>query len=100
MMAAAAAIPMEEGWIILIGLLQVIPVFTLVPRFVLSLRELYALDLRGRCGSEIDTDLGLTSQLGHGAVASMVVFSKGGESEGFELSNLNAVATGEGASSV
>lgn len=39
------------------------PVFTLTPRFILSLRALYACDVRNRCGSGIDTGFGLSESL-------------------------------------
>ena len=43
--------------------MQDVPAYVLTPRLVLSLRELYARDLRGRCGSDIDTAFGLTSSI-------------------------------------
>lgn len=67
----------ESRWAILCGTIQFVPTFTLTPRLILSLRELYARDLRGRCGGEIDTAFGLTSTCGHSAAASVVMFANG-----------------------
>ncbi|KAF8558825.1 hypothetical protein OG21DRAFT_1519573 [Imleria badia] len=39
---------------------EYVPVFTLTPRFILSIRELYARDVQGRCGAGIDTGFGLS----------------------------------------
>jgi len=63
------------------GVAEYVPVFTLVPRFFLSLRELYARDFRGRCGGDIDTAFGFTSA-GDGAVESMVMFVDAEQGEG------------------
>ena len=77
-----------EGWRgLLIGMAQTIPCYTLVPRFILNLRKLYARDLRGRRGSEIDTAFGFTSAFGHGAAASTIVFADGRQNEGEEQSD-------------
>ena len=64
--------------VVLFGIAEFVPAFVFTPRLVLSLRELYARDLRGRCGSDIDTAFGLTSS-GHGAVASQIVFAEGSQ---------------------
>ena len=64
--------------------MEYIPPYTLVPRFILSLRKLYARDLRGRPGSEIDTAFGFTSVSGHGAGASAIMFAEGGQNVGSE----------------
>lgn len=49
------------GWqLILVFILQTVPMFTLAPRFILSMRELYAQDVQGRCGEGIDTGFGLS----------------------------------------
>ena len=74
-----------DGWrVILLATIQYLPAFTLVPRFILSLRKLYARDLQGRRGSEIDTAFGLTSASGRGAVASAIMFADAGQNEGLE----------------
>ena len=70
-----------SGWWTLLFLAEYIPILTLVPRFILNLRELYARDLQGRCGSNIDTAFGLTSASSHGPVASAIMFSEDGQSE-------------------
>ena len=73
-----------SGWWILLGVAEYIPIFTLVPRFILNLRELYARDLQGRRGSDIDTAFGLTSASSHGPVASAIMFAEGAQNEGEE----------------
>ena len=73
-----------NGWIILIGMMEYIPLYTLVPRFILGLRALYARNLQGRRGSDIDTAFGFTSTSSHGAVASAIMFADAGQNEGLE----------------
>lgn len=51
-----------SGWWTLLGVVQYVPGFTLVPRFILSLRKLYARDLGG------DTAFGLTSASSRGTI--------------------------------
>ena len=71
----------DRGWVVLSGMIEYVPAFTLVPRLILSLRELYARDLQGRRGSEIDTAFGLALAPARDALASTIVFADGGESE-------------------
>ena len=73
-----------DGWWILLMVGSSIPIFTLVPRFILNLREFYARDLQGRRGSDIDTAFGLTSTSSHGPTASAIMFASGGQNEGRE----------------
>ena len=74
-----------EGWgAIPLALAQLIPPYTLVPRFILSLRKLYARDLRGRRGSDIDTAFGFTSVFSHGVDVNAIVFADGGQNKGLE----------------
>ena len=68
-----------NGWGILLLVVEWIPISTLVPRFILNLRELYACDLQGRRGSNIDTAFGLTSASSHG------LFVEDGRNEGEEI---------------
>ena len=74
--------PTNGWWQVLIGVVQYIAPFTLVPRFVLSLRELYARDLKGRVGGDIDTAFGLTSESGRGAALSAIKFAASAQNEG------------------
>ena len=64
---------------------QCIPAFTLVPRFILSLRELYARDVQGRRGSNIDTAFGLASVSTHGALTT-IMFADGRQNGELEQS--------------
>ena len=74
-----------DGWrLILVGVVELIPLYTLVPRFILSLRKLYVRDLPGRRGNEIDTAFGSTPAFGRGAVASTMVFADAEQNEGLE----------------
>lgn len=68
-------------WMILLGGVQYIPTFTLIPRFILNLRELYASDLRGRREGDIDTAFGLASSFGHGGAMSAMMFAEAGQNE-------------------
>ena len=79
----------------LIGILAYAPTFVLTPRFVLRLRDLYARDLRGRCGSDIDTAFGLTSY-GYAAVASRIVFAECKQNMGKEQGEERDDEQGEG----
>ncbi|KAF8126741.1 hypothetical protein EV363DRAFT_1401554 [Boletus edulis] len=59
-----------------------VPVFTLPPRFILSIRALYARDLRDRRGYGIDTGFGISS-LGNSSVGgTAIVFADMEGSEG------------------
>lgn len=43
-----------------LAVLEYVPLFTLTPRFIISIRELYARDVQGRRGGGIDTGFGLS----------------------------------------
>ncbi|KAF8124714.1 hypothetical protein EV363DRAFT_1435185 [Boletus edulis] len=64
-------------------ILETVPVYTLGPRFIISIRELYARDVQGRRGSGIDTGFGL-SLSSHGAEETGVVFADVEWNEGME----------------
>ena len=84
MLSVTANIP-TDGWpAILFWTVELIPAITLVPRFILGLRALYARHVRGRRGSEIGTAFGFTSSSGHGAVASAIMFADAGQNEMLE----------------
>ena len=60
MLAASGKLP-TGGWqLIFVLTLEFVPIYTLTPRFIMSVRELYAHDLRGRCVGGIDTGFGLS----------------------------------------
>ena len=80
-LAASGKIP--TGWQAdLFVILQYVPMFTLSPRFMQRIRELYARDVQGRRGEWIDTGFGLSS--GRGAGRSAIVFADVEQSEGSE----------------
>ena len=61
--------------------LEFVPMFTLSSRFILSIREMHADDMRGRRGSGIDTGFGL-SVSGRDAVETVLVFADVEQNEG------------------
>ena len=78
-----ARIPSDGWWILLTMLPQFIPTFIIVPRFILSLRELYACDIQGQRENDTDTAFGLTSASSqHAAAASAIMFAEAGQNEG------------------
>ena len=74
--------PTNGWWQVLIGVVQYVAPFTLVPRFILSLRELYTQELKGKVGGDIDTAFGLTSESDRGAALSTVKFAASAQNEG------------------
>jgi len=64
-------------------ILQLVPIFTLTSRFIISIRELYAHDVRGTRGEGIDTGFGLPSH-GGSAGGTVVMFAGFGRDEGAE----------------
>lgn len=82
---ASSGIRVNPGWPLTLHLVvEFIPAITLVPRFILSLRKLYAHDLLGRRGNNIDTAFGLASASGHSTDVSTVMFADAGQNEGLE----------------
>jgi len=66
-------------------LLGYVPISTLTPRFVLSMREMYARSVYGGRGHGIDTGFGLTALSGHAGVSrSSIAFADVGERDGLE----------------
>jgi hypothetical protein len=64
-----------SGWqAILLFLLAYVPLFTQIPRFIMSIREMYAHGARGGRGDGIDTGFGLTSS-GRDAGRTAIVFA-------------------------
>ncbi|KAI9457051.1 hypothetical protein HD554DRAFT_1830403 [Boletus coccyginus] len=67
------------GWqIIFVGFVETVPIATMAPRFVLSMRELYARDVRGGRRDGIDTGFGFSALASHGTSRSAMVFADGG----------------------
>ncbi|KAG9310095.1 hypothetical protein JVU11DRAFT_9706 [Chiua virens] len=62
-----------------------IPLYTLTPRFVLNVRELYACDVEGHGGRDIDTGFGLSTERGvGGSPIGTMAFAEGGEIAGLD----------------
>lgn len=77
----------SDGWrIVLLGPTGAIGVVTLVPRFILTLRQLYEHGVQSsHCGSGIDTPFGLASASGwRGTLGSAIVFLDAGQNEGLQ----------------
>ncbi|KAN0092658.1 hypothetical protein V8E55_003442, partial [Tylopilus felleus] len=77
---AATVITSSVAWQYL---LVYVPMFTLTPRFILSIRRLYARDVHGRRGEGIDTGFGLSSS-GRGAAGGSIVFADVEQNEDLE----------------
>lgn len=70
-LAATKRLP-AGGWqVIPLSILENVPMYTLGPRFIMSIRKMHARDVQGRRGSKIDTAFGLYD---HGADG-IVVFA-------------------------
>ena len=69
------------GWQGILLTLESVSLFTLIPRFIVSIREMYARDVRRR-GDGIDTWFGLSSSGRSGGTA--IVFADDGQNEGLE----------------
>ena len=93
----AANVPSDQGWIVLVTAIQFVPAFTVAPRLVLSLRELYARDSRGRRGGDIDTAFGMTSVSGQSAAVTTMMFAGAGQNEVEEI-QMEARAIGSASS--
>ena len=82
-LAASRTLPMHGWQLMLLNAVQYVPLFSLIPRFIISLRELYARDVEGRrsgAGGGIDTGFGLSSSSG-----TAILFADFEESEELEL---------------
>ncbi|KAN0092667.1 hypothetical protein V8E55_003451, partial [Tylopilus felleus] len=67
-----------EGW----ETLQFVPIFTLTPRFIIKVRELYARDIQGRRCEGIDTGFGWPSlDCDTGGTVTTVEFAEAGDEE-------------------
>lgn len=84
-----AGLNTADGWSLLVSsTLRTIPLVTLVPRFILNLREIHGRDLQGRRGSNIDTAFGLGTGFGESAVRSGFAdaeWQNGSEEQGNEI---------------
>ncbi|KAF8442247.1 hypothetical protein L210DRAFT_1054374 [Boletus edulis BED1] len=82
-LAASGKLPLGGWRLMLLCVVQFVPLFTLLPRFIMSIRELYARDVQGRRGEGIDTGFGLTSS-DQEASETALVFVGVEEAEGLE----------------
>ena len=95
MVGATANVSWNSWWIVLGGMMEYVPAFTLTPRLILSLRKLYARDLRSRDGSDIDTAFSLVSTSDDATITmSVVTFADTGQNEGDRQGE--GIRTGEG----
>ena len=87
----------EGRVVIVLGSSTNVPPHTLTPRFIMNIRELYALDTQGHC--DIDTGFGLSASgagRGAGGTATIgtIAFVEGGEIGG--SNDGEEIATAEG----
>ena len=74
-----------NSWFNILGTtLQTIPPVTLVPRFILNLRDIHARSLQDRQGSNIDTAFGLGPEFEQGAIRSAIEFAESRQNESKE----------------
>ncbi|KAF8548549.1 hypothetical protein OG21DRAFT_749256 [Imleria badia] len=86
LLRGSGELPMGGWQAVVFFILEYVPMYTLTPRFILSIRELYARDVAGRRGEGIDTGFGL-SLSGRDAVGTAMVFAdvqQNGRSEDVE----------------
>ncbi|KAF8126820.1 hypothetical protein EV363DRAFT_1347544, partial [Boletus edulis] len=79
----------SKGWVAQVLVIAAnIAAYTLIPRFVINVRELYMLDSQGLCNHDIDTGFGLSSGARHGVggttTIGTIAFAQGGAPEGSE----------------
>ena len=89
--------PLITAWLIVLGLLSVITLYPIMPRFIISIRMLYERDSRGRCQG-IDTGFGVSSRMmDEGPVVSAIAFAdvgRGRDVEGDEEMQLEELGDG------
>ena len=85
------SVPSSSWQTIPVGVLEKIPPFILIPRFIMGLRELYSCNFRGR---DIDTAFGFGSMSLHGAGGSTIMFADIEENESEEQSSEGEVEQG------
>ncbi|KAF8123687.1 hypothetical protein EV363DRAFT_1587224 [Boletus edulis] len=93
----------SEGYIA--GVLQfvsIVPVFTLTPRFVINVRELYVLDTHGHWDHDVDTGFGLSSgrrrSMGVSTTIGTIAFAEPAATGGLEDEEVTAAAEERAAS--
>ena len=69
LLAASGDIPVSGWQMVPTVIVELVPLYTLAPRFILNIRELHARDVQGRHVRGIDTGFGLSSL--HGAKSTM-----------------------------
>ena len=89
---------MDELGGMLFSAMPFVTLYPLVPRFILGLRALYARDLRGRRGGEIDTAFGLNSVSDRGTLASTIMFADAGRNGGEEVQMEDRESSGDDSS--
>ena len=85
-----------QGWVYYVLLVvSNVPLYTLTPRFVVNIRELYALDIVSRRGGDIDAGFGLSSRASRGVGSTTVgtiVFAEVGRTGGLNNDEETVVA--------
>ncbi|KAG9316930.1 hypothetical protein JVU11DRAFT_3011 [Chiua virens] len=78
------SIPSDTWQSTLRSIVENVPAYTLAPRFIISIRELYARDVQGRRGGGIDTGFGMSTLSGNGAADASILFAENGVAETVE----------------
>ena len=69
------------GWLSqVLVIIANVPLYTLTPRFVVNVRQLYVLDTQGRVNRDIDTGFGLSSGVSVPTTIETIAFEEGGRS--------------------
>lgn len=82
-LAATGKVGSALWQVIVSAIAEFVPMYTLTPRFIMSVRELYARDVRGGHGEGVDTGFGLSSS-GRGAGGTGIVFADVERNEGMD----------------
>ena len=92
---AAGKTPDGEWQMTPLFIAEFVPMYTLTPRFVMSIRELYARDAQKgvHCGGGIDTGFGLSSP-SCGACGTRILFADVEEHELNDIDELSTVVAG------
>ncbi|KAG9315358.1 hypothetical protein JVU11DRAFT_4503 [Chiua virens] len=79
----------NSGWQpIFLYIVQFVPAYTLTPRFIMSIRELYASDLQGRRVGGLDTGFGLVSVSNGSIAGTTIAFAEAEQTEGMEVEEI------------
>ncbi|KAG9315411.1 hypothetical protein JVU11DRAFT_4562 [Chiua virens] len=90
LLSYTTSIATNDWQFILTIIVQLVPVYTLTPRFIISIRELYAHDVQGERVGGIDSGFGLSTLNSRGGVGGPMVFAAGVQSLSEVAENVEA----------